>query len=196
MWIKIFASRPEIGKFMTEIPLALWATVGFILILITKTMSIKEAFESIDLGTIFLFAGMLSMGVALNETGAAKLIAENIVKFTGQSPYGAMIGLIIACMIIGNFMSHTATAALFAPIAIQMSNSMHILPTTFLMAVGLAVSTCIVTPVSTPPNTLAVAPGDYIFKDYFKLGWPIQLMAAIILIVLIPVFIPFTPLIP
>jgi len=86
-----------------------------------------------------------------------------------------MIGLILACMVIGNFMSHTATAAVFAPIAIQMASTMNRQPITFLMAVG---------------------PGDCVFKDYFKLGWPIQLIAAFLLIVFVPIFIPFTKIIP
>ena len=168
--------------------------IGFIILVSTKTMSVKESFEAVDWSTIFLFAGMLSLSKALEATGAAVYIGNSIVNVTKVLPVdpkmAALIGLTLISSLVTNFMSNTATAALFAPIAIAISAQLGMNPTPLLMAVGLGASMCFLTPVATPPNTLIVIPGKVSFIEFFKAGWLLQLIATIMLILLIPVFFP------
>jgi len=137
---------------------------------------------------------MLSLSKALEVTGAAVYIGNSIVNLTNALPIdpkmAALIGLTLISSIVTNFMSNTATAALFAPIAIAIANQMGASPAPMLMAVGLGASMCFLTPVATPPNTLVVIPGKISFIEFFKAGWLLQLIATILLILLIPVFFP------
>jgi len=193
VWGRLF-NNEAVVNFFKGIPLVIYAMIGFIILVATKTMSIKESFEAVDWSTIFLFAGMLSLSKALEVTGAAVYIGNSIVNLTNALPIdpkmAALIGLTLISSIVTNFMSNTATAALFAPIAIAIANQMGASPAPMLMAVGLGASMCFLTPVATPPNTLVVIPGKISFIEFFKAGWLLQLIATILLILLIPVFFP------
>jgi anion transporter len=193
VWGRLF-NNDAMVNFFKNIPLVVYAMIGFIILVSTKTMSVKESFEAVDWSTIFLFAGMLSLSKALEATGAAVYIGNSIVNVTKVLPIdpkmAALIGLTLISTIVTNFMSNTATAALFAPIAIAISTQLGMNPAPLLMAVGLGASMCFLTPVATPPNTLIVIPGKVSFIEFFKAGWLLQLIATIMLILLIPVFFP------
>ncbi|MCE5223375.1 SLC13 family permease [bacterium] len=193
VWGQLF-NNEAVVNFFKNIPLVVYAMIGFIILVATKTMSVKESFEAVDWSTIFLFAGMLSLSKALEATGAAVYIGNSIVNVTKVLPIdpkmAALIGLTLISTIVTNFMSNTATAALFAPIAIAIATQLGMNPAPLLMAVGLGASMCFLTPVATPPNTLVVIPGKISFIEFFKAGWLLQLIATIMLILLIPVFFP------
>ena len=191
LWERIFPANRAIHEYFKQIPLVTYAMIGVVVIVSTRTLLPKEAYEAVDWTTIFLFAGMLSMSSALQASGAAKYIGETIVAVTGGSPYGALIGIIIVTIVVTNFMSNTATAALFAPISVSISMNLHVNPATLLMGVGLSASACFLTPVATPPNTLVLGPGGYSFMDYVKAGALLQIIVGLILIFTIPLFFPF-----
>ena len=193
VWGRLF-NNEAIVSFFKGIPLVIYAMIGFIILVATKTMSVKESFEAVDWSTIFLFAGMLSLSKALEVTGAAVYIGNGIVNLTRilqiDPKMAALVGLTVISSVVTNFMSNTATAALFAPIAIAIATQTGANPAPMLMAVGLGASMCFLTPVATPPNTLVVIPGKISFIEFFKAGWLLQLIATILLIFLIPVFFP------
>jgi anion transporter len=188
---------PSLAPFFKSIPLVSYAVLGAVVILAAKVVTVKQAFKAVDWTTIFLFAGMLSMKPALINSGAAEFIGKGIIQGTsgiGINPnYAVLVSLIIVSVIVTNFMSNTATAALFAPIALEVGVLLGCSPAPLLMGVGLATSACFLTPVATPPNTLVLGPGRYTFMDYVKSGWALQLIVVILLVVLIPLFFPFMP---
>lgn len=158
------------------IPLVTAAMLGACLIVITGCMTMKEAFKSIDWTTIFLFAGTLALSTALDKSGAAKLIATAVVSKVSD-PYmlmGVVCGL---TAIVTNFMSNTATAALMAPLAIPIALQGGVSPLPLLMGIAMSASACFLTPIATPPNTIVLGPGNYRFMDYFKAGWPLQIIS-------------------
>ncbi len=195
LWGNLFSNIPAVSEFFSRIPMVIYATIGAIAVVSFKALKPKEAFKAVDWTTIFLFAGMLSLSTALEETGAATFIGNGIVNVTNQMPISpalaALIGIVVVSVVLTNFMSNTATAALLAPIAIAISINLGINPAPLLMGVGLGASACFLTPVATPPNTLVLGPGDFTFIDYIKAGWLLQLISIILLIILIPIFFPF-----
>ncbi len=195
IWANLFKASPDIGTFFKGIPLVIYAMIGVIAIVSSGALKPNEAFRAVDWTTIFLFAGMLSLSQALEETGAATFIGNSIVQVTNHMPISpalaALIGVIVVSVVLTNFMSNTATAALLAPIAVAIAINLGINPAPLLMGVGLGASACFLTPVATPPNTLVLGPGDYTFMDYIKAGWLLQTITIVLLVILIPIFFSF-----
>jgi anion transporter len=187
--IFIFIVAAMATKFL---PLATAAMLGACLVVITRCMTMQEAFDAIDWTTIFLFAGMISMSSAMKSSGAAALIADTVVS-TVSDPYMLLAVCCGLTAVVTNFMSNTATAALMAPLAIPIAVQGGISPLPLVMWVAMSASACFLTPVATPPNTIVLGPGKYSFLDYTRAGWPLQIISFIILIIFIPMFWPFHP---
>ena len=187
--IFIFIVAAMATKFL---PLATAAMLGACLVVITKCMTMEEAFKSIDWVTIFLFAGMLSMSSAMKSSGAAALIADTVVSNV-SSPYMLLAVCCGLTAAVTNFMSNTATAALMAPLAIPIAVQGGVSPLPLVMGVAMSASACFLTPVATPPNTIVLGPGKYTFLDYTKAGWPLQIISFIVLMIFIPMIWPFHP---
>lgn len=166
------------------------AMVGMVIVVVSGCLTIKEAYESVNWTTIFLFAGMLAMGDALVATGADVMIAYYVSQFI-SSPMVLLIAIYVLTMVITNFMSNTAAAAVATPIAISSAVQFGVSPLPYCMAVGIAASLCFMTPVATPANTIAFGLGGYKFKDFAKVGLPLQLLMTIAGIIFIPIFFPF-----
>lgn len=166
------------------------AMLGACLVIATGCITMKEAFNSVSWTTIFLFAGMLSMSTAMNETGAAKLVADIVVSQV-NSPFMLLAAAYIITALVTNFMSNTATTALMAPIGVALAQGFGVSPEPIVMAIAMAASACFLTPIATPPNTIVLGPGGYSFLDYLKAGWPLQIITAIVSILLIPIIWPF-----
>jgi anion transporter len=165
------------------------AMFGVCLVVITGCLTMKEAFESVDWQTIWLFAGMLSMSTAMSQSGAAKLVAQTIVAEV-SSPIAILAVVCLITALLTNFMSNTATSALMGPLAIPLAISTGINPMPLAMGIALSASCCFLTPIATPPNTIVFGPGNYRFIDYVKAGWPLQLMSFIMCVLVIPLFWP------
>ncbi len=174
------------------LPLNTAAMLGAMLMIVTGCITMREAFNSIDWTTIFLFAGMISMSAAMQKSGAASLIATNVVNLVSD-PYAILAATCALTMIITNFMSNTATAALMAPLAIPIAIQSGVSPLPIAMGIAMSASACFLTPIATPPNTLVFGPGNYSFIDYVKAGWLLQLASFILCVILIPVIWPFNP---
>jgi anion transporter len=175
-----------------SVPLAVTAMLGACLVIATKCITMEEAFKSVSWTTIFLFAGMLTMSTAMQKTGAASMVAEAVTSNI-TSPYVLLAVVLALTAVITNFMSNTATTALMAPIGIAIAQSFGVSPLPIVMGVAMSASCCFATPIATPPNTIVLGPGGYHFKDYLKAGWPLQLIAFAVCMLLIPVIWPFHP---
>ena len=168
------------------------AVLGACLMVITRCMTMREAFRSVDWTTIFLFAGMLSMSAAMDKSGAAAIVANAVVSRVSD-PWVLMLVCCALTAIVTNFMSNTATAALMAPLALPIASASGISPLPIVMGIAMAASSCFLTPIATPPNTIVLGPGGYKFVDYIKAGWPLQVIALLMCWLLIPMIWPFNP---
>lgn len=154
--------------------------------------NVESAYKSINWESTFLFAGMFPLAIAMEKTGASSLIANAIVG--GLSEHGSiavLAGLYLATSILTMFISNTATAVLFAPIALQAAVTLGISPYPFLFTVTVAASMCFASPFATPPNALVMSAGRYKFMDYVKVGFPLQVIVGIIMIFVLPLLFPF-----
>ena len=176
-----------------NVPMQMSAIIGGLLCVLTGCLNEKQAYQGIDWTTIFLFAGMLPLAGAMEKSGAGKVIADFVVSLMGDAPsalviVGAMFAL--SCGLT-QFMSNTAAAALLAPIAISIAQTVGVSPYPVVMAIGIAASCAFTTPVATPPNTLVLGPGQFKFMDYVKVGVPLVIVSLIVCLVVIPLVWPF-----
>jgi anion transporter len=180
----------------TEIvPLATAAVIGAIICIFTGCLTEKEAYQSIDWMTIFLFAGALGLANAMKNTGAGALLADKVVGILGESP-SPLVLLIVLFLVAGaltQFMSNTAAAALLCPIGLSIAESVGADPTAVVLSIGFACSAAYVTPVATPPNTMIYGPGGLVFMDYVKVGLPLFIIVGILAAILVPIIWPFFP---
>ena len=185
-----------IGSMATGIvPLEIAAVVGAVIAVLTGCLTEKQAYNSIDWVTIFLFAGMIPVATAMNTSGAGKLIAEATVKMLGGDPSPYMVTAVLfgLAVVLTQFMSNTASKALLCPVGIALSAQMGASPKAVLMAILIASSCAFASPVGTPPNTLVLGPGGYKFMYYLKAGTGLVAVCLIVSIIVIPIVWPFFP---
>lgn len=167
------------------------ALIGCLLMGALGCIELASAYRSIDWKTIVLIVGMLPFSIALERTGGIELAADGLRALTsGAGSHIVLATLFALTAMLGMFISNTATAVLMAPIALALSHDLHASPYPFAMIVALAASTAFMTPVSSPVNTLVVAPGQYTFGDFVRVGVPFSLVVLIVSIVLVPWLLP------
>ena len=177
------------------IKLCITGCIGALALILTGVISEKNALKSIDLKTIFLFGGTLSLASALQTTGAGEDIAKAVIGVLGEnpSPYVLTFVVFMLCCVLTNFMSNTATTALMAPICVSIAEGMGADPRAVLMACVIGGSCAYATPIGMPANTMVVTAGGYTFKDYAKAGIPLILVATVVSMILLPIRYPFFP---
>jgi di/tricarboxylate transporter len=176
------------------VPIYIAAVIGAAVMVLCGCLTMEEAYRQIEWKAVFLIAGMLPMGIALEQTGAAKLIAEGVVALVGPfGPHAVMLGLVALTFLATCFVPTAALVVLMAPIVLSTSTNMGLSPHAFMMAIAMAASASFMTPISHPANILVMGPGGYRFMDYIKLGGLLTLVIMAIIIMVLPVFWPLTP---
>ncbi len=172
-------------------PVSVASMIGALIVIASGCVDSEEAYHAIDWPCLFLIAGMLVLGVALEKTGTAALLAGNMVKIVAPlGPWVALSLVIFAASALTNFLSNNAVAALLVPIAVQTAILLDANPRAFLVAVALGASACFATPIGYQTNTLVFTSGGYRFSDFLRLGLPLNLIHWVLASLLIPVFWP------
>lgn len=169
--------------------------IGALALILTGTISEKDALKAIDQKTIFLFGGTLSLAAALQETGAGEMIAGKVIGALGENPSPMLLTFVVfvLCGVLTNFMSNTATTALMVPICLSIAQGMGADPRAVLMACVIGGSCAYATPIGMPANTMVVGAGGYKFMDYVKSGFPLIIIATVVSMVILPIAFPFFP---
>jgi di/tricarboxylate transporter len=131
------------------------------------------------------------MATALEKSGGMALIVSQLSTLGTMGPMALMIGLFLLTGVLSQAFSHTATSVLIAPIAIQSALQLGASPYPFLMAVAIAASSALATPMASPINMLVLGPGGYRFGDFLKVGVLVQVAMLIMTILLVPLLFPF-----
>jgi di/tricarboxylate transporter len=172
-------------------PIYIAAVVGAAFMVLSGCLTMDEAYRQIEWKAVFLIAGMLPLGAALDQTGAARLIAEGVVSVAG--PYGpaaVLLGLTSLTFLATCFVPTAALVVLMAPIALNTSAGMGLSTQSLMMAVAMAASASFTTPIAHPANILVMGPGGYRFSDYLKVGGLLTLVTLAVLMVFLPIFWP------
>lgn len=177
------------------IPLAVSGCIGALVLVLTGVISEKQAYQAIDMQTVFLFGGTLALAKALESTGAGSSIANTVIGMIGDnaSPFILLVVVFLLACVMTNFMSNTATTALLVPISISIATGMGADPRAVVMATVIAGSCAYATPIGMPANTMVLGPGGYTFKDYVRAGLPLILVSMVVSLILLPIFFPFYP---
>jgi di/tricarboxylate transporter len=167
------------------------ALIGCLLMGLLGCVDFASAYRSIDWKTIVLIVGMLPFSIALERTGGVDLAAEGLKQLTaGAGVRFVLATLFVITALLGMFISNTATAILMAPVALAVAFDLNASPYPFAMIVALAASTAFMTPVSSPVNTLVVAPGRYTFGDFVRIGVPFSIVVMIVCVISVPWLLP------
>ncbi len=161
-------------------------------VILTGCVSIDDAYETIDLKTLFLMAGILPMSTALAKVGLFELLATGFVSGLGQGgPVLVQIGLFTVTVLFTQVLSNTATAVLIAPLALASAVQLGVQPQALMMTVAIASSMAFATPIASPVNTLVVSTGNYHFRDFLRVGVPLIVIGLIISVIVLPLLLPF-----
>jgi di/tricarboxylate transporter len=179
---------------LAEFHISLAMVIAAVLMVLTGCLSIEEAHESIDWRTVFLVAGMLPLGMAMEATGAAQYLADIIVGALGD--YGAtalLAGVYLLAALITQAMSNAAAIVLIVPIAVNTALALGANHLTFTMAVVIGAATSFLSPVGHKANVLVLGPGGYRFFDYARVGALLTLALLIVSMIFLPLFWPLFP---
>lgn len=173
-------------------PITVCALVGVVVLIMIRSLTPEQAYQAIEWKVVFMLAGVLSMGAALQKTGADKLLATFIVDYLGTfGPHVVLSSFFLATFLLTNIMSNNATAALLAPIAIVTAHAMDVDARPFLMAVTFAASLSFMTPMGYQTNAMIYGPGNYKFRDYLIVGTPLNIILWILASLILPWMYPF-----
>ena len=184
-----------VGAVLTGwLPISIAALIGATLMVLIRCLSMEDAYRAIDWRAVFLIAGMLPLGTALANTGAAYLLAGTAVDMLGAlGPWYVIGGLYLVTALATMIIPTAALVVLMSPVVLSASASLGIAPTTAMMAMAMAASASFTSPISHPANILIMGPGNYRFRDYIRAGVPLTLLVFIIVMLVLPVFWPLQP---
>jgi di/tricarboxylate transporter len=175
------------------VPIYIAVVIGAACMVLFKCLTMEEAYRYIEWKAVFLIAGMLPLGAALEKTGAASLVAEQTISLLGPfGPYGVLFGLLVITFAATSIIPTAALVVLMVPIALETSAGLGISPYPLMMGIAMAASSSFTSPISHPANVLVMGPGGYRFMDYVKVGVPLTLLILTILMIAIPLFWPLT----
>ena len=175
-------------------PISIAAVIGGTIMVLTGCLNMEQAYRSIDWRAIFLIAGMLPLGTAMQESGAATYLANQVMDLLGDAgPWPVIMGLYILTAMATMIIPTAALVVLMSPIVLSAMSDMGVQPETAMMAVAMAASASFTSPISHPANILVMGPGGYRFVDYLKVGVPLTIVVFITVMVLLPILWPLVP---
>jgi di/tricarboxylate transporter len=175
------------------LPISISAILGAVLMILLGCLTMDEAYRYIEWKAVFLIAGMLPLGIAMQQSGAAQFLAEGVVATVGGfGPLAVLAGVFILTTLATQVMPNPAVVVLMAPIALSTASDLGISPYAIMMVVALSASASFLSPVAHPANVLIMGPGGYRFTDYIKVGVPLTLVTLIVTLLVLPIFWPIT----
>jgi di/tricarboxylate transporter len=177
---------------MGIMPILVAAILGCVAMVLSRCISLEEAYKAVDWKVIFLLAGILPLGIAMEKTGAANWLASHALGLAGGlGPVAVLAAIYLLTATLTEMMSNNATAVLLAPVAIATATQLGIDPKPLLMAVTFAASTSFATPIGYQTNAMVYNVGGYKYTDFLKVGVPLNLIFWMLATLFIPLFWPF-----
>ena len=173
-------------------PIHVAAFTAASLVILAGALTMREAYQVIEWRAIFLVAAVLPVGLAIEQTGAALLIAETVARVAGPvGPYAVLAALVILASLLSQGLDGAPAVVLLAPVVLQTAENLGYSPYPFMMGISLAASAAFMTPFSHKANLLVMGAGGYRSSDYLRVGTPLTVLVYGLLIVMVPLFFPF-----
>jgi di/tricarboxylate transporter len=191
MALTIVASVVVLAAF-NLMPIGALALLGAVGVVLLGCLDAQEAYDAVEWKIIFLIFGMLALGMALEKTHGAEFISHGLIGGCGS--WGAPVVLsviILLASVLTNFLSNNAVAVLITPIAVQAALDLGVSPRPFIIGVVIGASACFATPIGYQTNTLVYGAGGYLFRDFIKVGLPLNILIWLLASLLIPLMWPF-----
>lgn len=168
------------------------AFIAALFVLLTGCLQPREAYDAVDWKILLLIIGMLVIGSAMESTGAASMLALKVTSLLGPlGPWAILCGIYLLANVMTEMISNNAVAVVLAPIVISIASALEVSPIPFLVALMFAASASFATPIGYQTNTYVFSAGGYQFKDFIKVGAPLNLILWIVASALIPFIWPF-----
>lgn len=158
--------------------------------MITRCCTGSQAMRSVNWDILMIFAGSICLGKALETTGVAQMIANQLLSFSGSNAYISLALMCLVATFITEFISNTATAAMFCPIAVSAAATLGVNPLTFCIALMVSVSSSFATPIGSPTHMLVYGAGGYRFTDFVKIGVPMNFIILAANLFITPIIFP------
>jgi di/tricarboxylate transporter len=176
------------------LPISIATVAGAVAMVLLGCLTMEEAYRFIEWRAVFLIAGMLPLGIAMEKSGTANFLAEGVVTLTGGfGPLAVIAGLYLLATLSTQVMPNPAVAVLLAPIALKTANTLQVSPYSMMIAIALATSASFLSPVAHPANVLIMGPGGYRFSDFLKVGVPLTLVILVVTLLVLPLVWPLHP---
>jgi di/tricarboxylate transporter len=174
------------------LPIAALAIIAAVAVIALRCVDVEEAYRAVEWKILFMVFGMLALGLALEKTHGAEFIARGLLSSFGSlGPTVVLSIVILLAAVLANFLSHNVAAVLLTPIALQSALALHVSPRPFIIAIAIGASACFATPIGYQTNLLVYGPGGYFFRDFIKIGLPLNVLIWILATLLIPWLWPF-----
>ena len=192
-WLSVAVMVGVVGAAaLLDTPIVVAALIGCVALMLLRCVDPEEAYEAIDWRVIMLLAGVLPLGIALQQSGAASYLVDAVLGLIGRdNPLLVLAAIYLLTAVLTEAMSNNAAAVLLAPIAFSSAQALGVSPTPFLVAVAFAASTSFATPIGYQTNTMVYNVGGYRFSDFIKIGLPLNLLFLALATWLIPQLFPF-----
>lgn len=174
----------------TRIPLVVCALSAAALMIAFRCCGIVQAKRAVNWDILMIFAGSIVLGKAVDETGIAAIVAQQLLAWCGSNPRLALFLMCLTASIVTEFVSNTACAAVFAPIAIKAATVCAVSPLPFVVGLMVSCSASFMTPIGSPTHLIVFTPGGYRFSDFLRLGILMNLMAVAIATFVVPLVFP------
>ncbi len=159
-------------------------------------VSVEASYKAINWTTVILVGAMMPLSVAMERTGAARVLAEGLVGIVGSlGPTALLAGLFVLTALLGQIMSNTATTLIVIPVALAAATGMGVSPYPVMMSICVAGAASFLTPIATSTNLMVMGPGGYRFGDYWRLGLPLMVLYFVVAVFLVPAIWPFQPMV-
>jgi di/tricarboxylate transporter len=175
------------------VPIYIATVIGSAVMVLSRCLTMEEAYRSIEWKAVFLIAGMFPLGLALDQSGAARFLAEGVVSAVG--PFGpriVMLAILMLTFLATCFIPTAALVVLLAPIILNTAAQIGVSAQALMMAMAMAASASFMTPISHPANILVMGPGGYRFRDYLKIGGLLTLVVLVVIMLAVPFLWPMT----
>jgi di/tricarboxylate transporter len=164
---------------------------GAITMVLIRALTMDQAYEVVEWRSIFLVAGMLPLGVALQKTGGAAFLAEQMINWVGSMGHLALLAaLVILTVLLTQIINGATAASIIAPIALATAQKVGIDPRSLAIGVAMASSMAFISPLGHAVNVMVMGAGGYTFKDYARVGIPLTILLILLLLILLPLVMP------